>query len=192
MRRSFVLILLSFWLFESNAQSIDLRLLQSFNSPSPRHDKFWIGISQSAIPVSIATPLCFYILGQSKHWPEGKNQAFVAAGSLAMNSMITFGLKYSIQRERPYVTHQDIFKKTKTGPYSFPSGHSSLAFATATNLSLAYPKWYVAVPAYLWAGSVGYSRMHLGVHYPSDVLAGALVGCLSGFLAHKMNQKMMK
>jgi len=67
-----------------------------------------------------------------------------------------------------------------------------MAFATATSLSLEYPKWYVIVPAYTWAGTVGYSRMHLGVHYPSDVLIGALVGAGSAFITHKVNQKLLK
>ncbi|ULT24063.1 phosphatase PAP2 family protein [Sphingobacterium sp. E70] len=43
-------------------------------------------------------------------------------------------------------------------------------------MSRAYSKWYVVAPSLLWAGSVGYSRMYLGVHYPTDVLAGAVLG----------------
>ena len=69
-----------------------------------------------------------------------------------------------------------------------PSGHTSTAFATATSLSLAYPKWYVVAPSFIWAGTIGYSRMHLGVHYPSDVVVGALVGSGSAFLCYKANQ----
>ncbi len=70
----------------------------------------------------------------------------------------------------------------------FPSGHTSLAFAIATSLSLKYPKWYVIAPSYVWACSVGYSRMNLGVHYPSDVLAGAVLGAGSAFLTYKLNE----
>jgi membrane-associated phospholipid phosphatase len=73
-----------------------------------------------------------------------------------------------------------------------PSGHTSTAFATATSLSMAYPKWYVIIPSYAWASSVGYSRMHLGVHYPSDVFIGAIVGSGSAFLTHKANQWLEK
>ena len=100
-------------------------------------------------------------------------------------------LKYSVNRDRPFVTYPDIIQKSKAIP-SFPSGHTSSAFATATSLSLAYPKWYIIVPSYAWAGTVGYSRMHLGVHYPSDVLAGALIGSGCAYLTFKVNQKLLK
>ncbi|WP_256604704.1 phosphatase PAP2 family protein [Sphingobacterium multivorum] len=67
------------------------------------------------------------------------------------------------------------------GGYSFPSGHTSSAFATASALSRAYSKWYVVAPSLLWASSVGYSRMYLGVHFPSDVLTGAVLGTGAAF-----------
>ncbi|HSC36729.1 MAG TPA: phosphatase PAP2 family protein, partial [Chitinophagaceae bacterium] len=69
--------------------------------------------------------------------------------------------------------------------YSFPSGHTSSAFAMATSISMSYPKWYVIAPCYLWAGTVGVSRIVLGVHYPSDVLAGALVGMGSAYVTNR-------
>ncbi|MDO9339524.1 MAG: phosphatase PAP2 family protein, partial [Bacteroidales bacterium] len=57
--------------------------------------------------------------------------------------------------------------------------------------TLAYPKWYIIVPSYTWASTVAYSRMDLGVHYPSDVLIGALVGAGSAYLTYKINQKLL-
>ncbi len=52
-------------------------------------------------------------------------------------------------------------------------------------LTLQCPKWYVIVPAYAWAGAVGYSRLWLGMHYPSDVAVGALVGAASAYVSYK-------
>jgi membrane-associated phospholipid phosphatase len=51
-----------------------------------------------------------------------------------------------------------------------------------------YPKWYVIVPSYSWAVAVGYSRMHMGMHYPSDVLMGAIIGTASSFLSFKVQK----
>ena len=93
---------------------------------------------------------------------------------------LVFGVKWALKRPRPYATWSDVEKRTAgTGefdPYSFPSGHAAMAFTIATSLSLGYPKWYVIAPSYLWATSIAVSRNWLGVHYPSDVLAGAAVG----------------
>jgi membrane-associated phospholipid phosphatase len=185
-----ILILLAFT--SVKAQNFDTRLLQKINSPSTKNDKFWLGITHSVTPMALATPISLYAMGYFHYIPKGKENAYATAGSLAINSLLTFGLKYGINRERPFVSNPNIYKKTEAGKYSFPSGHTSLAFATATSLTIAYPKWYVAAPAFMWAGAVGYSRLHLGVHYPSDVLAGAIIGTLSSFISFKMNQKLMK
>jgi undecaprenyl-diphosphatase len=75
---------------------------------------------------------------------------------------------------------------------SMPSGHTAFAFTTATSIYLAYPKWYVALPAFTWATAVGYSRMYLGQHYPSDVLMGAIVGGGSACLTNWLNKKFIE
>src|SRR6185312_90854 len=64
------------------------------------------------------------------------------------------------------------------GGHSFPSGHAAGSFAFAAFVALRAPRW--AVPAILWAVLVAWSRVVLGVHYPSDVLAGALLGTAVG------------
>jgi membrane-associated phospholipid phosphatase len=50
-------------------------------------------------------------------------------------------------------------------------------------LSLSQPKWYVIAPSFLWAGGVAYSRMYLGVHFPSDILGGMVIGVGSSLIA---------
>jgi membrane-associated phospholipid phosphatase len=117
------------------------------------------------------------------------------ASTVFLAGMITGALKYGIDRERPFVTYADINKHSTGGSPSFPSGHTTMAFATATSLCLAYPKWYVIVPSMLWAGSVGYSRMYLGVHYFTDVMAGALIGsgtAVGVYYASKWIQKKVR
>lgn len=64
------------------------------------------------------------------------------------------------------------------GGGSFPSGHAAGAFAFAAFVSVRAPRW--AAPALLWAALVAWSRCVLGVHYPTDVVAGALLGSAVG------------
>lgn len=116
-----------------------------------------------------------------------------SAASLGIAISISTALKYAVSRPRPYNTYPgDIIKRDNAGPYSFPSGHTTAAFGVATSLSLTYKKWYVATPAYLYAGLVAYSRMRLGMHYPTDVLTGALLSTGSGFLTWKLDEIIRK
>lgn len=73
---------------------------------------------------------------------------------------------------------------------SFPSGHSNTAFAAASLLAFNFGRAFW--PAYILAGIVGYSRMYMGVHFPSDVLGGALLGIgmmYIGFLLYKWYER---
>jgi undecaprenyl-diphosphatase len=63
-----------------------------------------------------------------------------------------------------------------TSSWSFPSGHSATAFASATVLSAFAPRW--RVPFFVLATLIALSRLYNGVHYPTDVVAGALLGVL--------------
>jgi membrane-associated phospholipid phosphatase len=58
----------------------------------------------------------------------------------------------------------------------------------ATSLSITYPKWYVIAPSAIWACGVGFSRINQGVHYPSDVLAGAAIGVGCAFVNVYVNR----
>ncbi|WP_281322017.1 phosphatase PAP2 family protein [Flavobacterium aestivum] len=173
----------------SNAQNSDIDLLKKINlNRNTNLESTMIGITNSALPVSIGTPVIIYTVGLIEKDSVTKKKAIFIGESLAASAFISFALKKITKRERPYVTYPEIDNVTEESSYSFPSAHTSSAFATATSLSMAYPKWYVIAPSFLWAGAVGYSRMYLGVHYPTDVLAGAIVGSGSAFLCYKLNK----
>lgn len=171
------------------AQNADVQILRSIYSAEVRPaDPIFQFITDSHVIVIVGAPLAMGATALFTHNDELLNQTLELGAASALNLGMTYLLKYSINRDRPYTTYPDIIPKSSEGSPSFPSGHTSSSFATATSLSLIYPKWYVIAPSFLWAGSVGYSRVYLGVHYPSDVVAGALVGAGSAWLAHKANQ----
>jgi membrane-associated phospholipid phosphatase len=188
------LILVFLWIFTPVfSQNLDIRILRSINSPEIRpSDKFFQFMSNSDVYFSLGIPATMGTVGLIKNDDQLIRNACVTFAAIGVSSAITLAMKYSFNRTRPYITYPDIIKKSRGMSSSFPSGHTSMAFATATSLSLTYPKWYVIVPTYTWAGTVGYSRMHLGVHYPSDVLIGALVGAGSAWVTHTVNKKLKK
>lgn len=84
-------------------------------------------------------------------------------------------LKQSLKRDRPYERIVDVQSRVRPPDrFSFPSGHTTSAFLMMTVLTSFFP--VLQIPTLLWATTVGIARVHLGVHYPTDVLAGAVLG----------------
>jgi len=191
MRKKIATILfLSFYFHHATAQGLDLDITKSINPQNPR-STYWKATSASTFYISGAVPLSLLATGFIKDDACLKKRAYEILGSVALEIALSEAMKITIDRQRPGERHPTlIFPYKHLKGQSFPSGHTSLAFATAASLSLQYRKWYVTVPAYLWASSVGYSRVYLGVHYSSDVLAGAVVGIGSAYLAHWLNKKL--
>lgn len=95
-----------------------------------------------------------------------------ATGTVGATYALNTALKFSVRRQRPQLRGLPALTSTPT-TLSFPSAHASTAFAGALAYSrLGLPR----VPLYALAAGLSYSRLYLGVHYPSDVLAGALLG----------------
>lgn len=175
------------------SQHADIQLLRYLNSnQNAPADPIFKTVTNSVFPMAIGVPAAITTLYLLNKDSANKQHAIIIGGTVIISSAITGLLKYTIQRERPFVTYPDIKHIKPEDSYSFPSGHTSTAFALATSVTIAYPKWYVAAPAYLWASSAAYSRMHLGVHYPSDVLAGALIGSGSAWLCYKLNMRLQQ
>lgn len=171
------------------AQNWDIDLLKTINlNRNTQLDAAFIGITNSVAPIAFGVPILFFGMGLIKRDSIYKANGLYIGSSILTSIIISNILKYSVNKPRPFETYNLIQKITDGGSPSFPSGHTSDAFALATAVSIIYPKWYVIAPSFLWAGAVGYSRMDLGVHYPSDVLAGAIVGSGSALLTYELNK----
>jgi membrane-associated phospholipid phosphatase len=182
----FTLFLISFSPF---AQNLDIDILKDINQDRNQNlDKPFNSISKSVYPLSVAFPISLLGSGLIKKDKNLQRQGLTSLASLAISMGTTYSLKKIINRDRPYIAYPIILPYYIENDPAFPSGHTTAAFSTATSLSLTFKKWYVVVPAYTWAGAVAYSRLHLGVHYPSDVLAGAVIGAGSAWLSYKANR----
>jgi membrane-associated phospholipid phosphatase len=176
-----------------SAQNPDINLLQNINlNRNKVFDPSLKFVTNTTIPISVASPFLVYSAGFISKDATLKQKGLFIAESFIGTTIITLAMKYSVNRDRPFVTYPFIDQATSATTSSFPSGHTSSAFSTATSLSLVFPKWYVIAPSFLWAGTVGYSRMSLGVHYPSDVFVGAIIGAGTAFLTYKINSWIRK
>ena len=118
----------------------------------------------------LGVSLLLMAYGGDKHRDTGRllTSTFISTG------VIVWGMKEIIGRKRPL--------DDASNP-AFPSGHTAYAFAGATLLGNRYPK--LRIPLYIGAGLVGFTRIYLGRHYLSDVIAGAAVGTLTGALVSR-------
>ncbi len=190
-----LLMLLPFFFFTVNAlqaQSVsELNTLRRINPDNP-NSTIWNNLSNTSKYISVGVPVAYFAAGLMHDNKALKQKAAYTAAAILLNTASTTLLKNVVKRERPYHTYTGIFPDKIESDYAFPSGHTSSAFATATSLAITTKKWYVAVPAFAWSASVGYSRIYLGQHYPSDVIMGAIVGTSSAIICHWASKQLAK
>lgn len=103
--------------------------------------------------------------------------------TLIISQTITYSIKALLGRERPYNTLEDLNTfDIVLKDHSFPSGHTSASFAIATAIAFNIPQ--ISILVFLIALIIGISRIYLGVHYPTDVAAGIIVGIGSAVVSH--------
>ena len=127
--------------------------------------------------IQITIPVTSLLIAFGKDDTEGMKQLFY---SVAASTAATWGLKLAFNKKRP-----------KGGKYSFPSGHTSLAFSGASFLGMRYGCAYGA-PAIGATSYVGYSRVQAKRHYWGDVIGGGIIGGLAGFLLTSPYQEVKK
>jgi membrane-associated phospholipid phosphatase len=165
-----------------NFSTCDIALLTWFHDhPVPFSLPVLQFISNTTTFISIALALIILILSVIRKSKPLRIKFFILAIVLILVLLVSQGLKNVIDRDRPFDTYPFIEKLSSGGDSSFPSGHTLEAFAVAAAFSLLFRKKKVIIPVYTWAICVAYSRMALGVHYPSDVVAGMLIGTFIGW-----------
>jgi undecaprenyl-diphosphatase len=109
-------------------------------------------------------------------WKEWAILQLIGISSLAAAVMLT---KFLVRRRRPEGEWGSIYRNAD--PHSFPSGHAARAFLIAVIATGAGPAW-LAVVLWFWAPFVAAARIVMGLHYVSDVIAGMIIGSISGVL----------
>ena len=126
----------------------------------------------------------FWLLGLVLAWllgpPAARTWALAMGAVLALLAAAVFALKQIIRRPRPEGEWGQIYRATD--PHSFPSGHAARAFLLASLATGWGPAWLAPI-LWIWAPLVGVARVALGVHFLSDIVAGAAIGIGVGLLA---------
>ncbi len=145
---------------------------------------------RSAVPLLLGLPPVAWVVDSSTLVDA---PAWRLSAELMVTQISVFGatslLKRIVRRERPYGRFVNIESRER-GPitlddnHGFPSGHAALTFSLATVVALNSERWDVRVPIWIIASGVSLSRVWLGVHYPSDILAGAALGTGVALLVH--------
>lgn len=119
--------------------------------------------------------------------PEKRMSGILLLAGLTAGYFITDFLKTYCAMPRPFMSMPDVrLLIGRASGFSLPSGHTSIAFMTAFILTRFFGKdwlWYSL------AGLVAFSRIYLGVHYPSDALVGALIGMMVGYMLVKASER---
>lgn len=125
----------------------------------------------------------FWLIGLGLLWWLGSGEwqrlALVMIIGILITAVVVMAIKFTVRRSRPQGEWGQIYRNTD--PHSFPSGHAARSTMLAVIGVGLGPLW-LGLALLIWAPLVGLARIILGVHYPSDILAGMVLGLIIGVL----------
>jgi membrane-associated phospholipid phosphatase len=160
---------------------------------SPSWHNASINISDATVYGLGATAGGILVTGLLTH-DDHATEAGIRSAEATVDSVILYSaLKAVLARQRPYTgAGEGKFFSGNWTSGSFPSGHSTLAWTLATVMAYEYPNWPMRLLMYGAATAVSTTRVTGGVHFPSDVFSGAVIGFGVGtFVSHKDRQKLL-
>jgi len=169
----------------------DLRLLEWINhNRIPCLDNFFRFLTDTAGVTAAVIAIIVIIYGFIQKSSFLKFRKYQVAFAYSVNAIIINILKYTVDRPRPFEVDKHIEKLTGAGSPSFPSGHTGDVVVVALSMCLLFPRqmWLLTI-IWIWAIFVAYSRMALGVHYPSDVLSSVVISFIVAFASQKLFNK---
>lgn len=150
-----------------------------------KHYQFWLVIV-FGIAISIFRPVrtagaapTLVRKRRAQTWATG---ILILGLSMGLADFVAYrAVKVWVERDRPEAAGVPVILRTNShSGWSFPSNHAANNFAMARTVQILAPAW--AIPAYIFAAIVAFSRVYVGVHYPLDVIAGGLIGLLCATL----------
>lgn len=160
--------------------TFNMTILNQFKAwHGPIIDKIMLGFTKIGTDGLIYLAIALVLLITVKYRKIG----FMVFFASSINFVIVEVLKHAVKEPRPFITHPELLNSVVGAAphsYSFPSGHASAAFVGAFVLAHFFKKW--AIPLYALAVCIMVSRPFLLVHYPTDVIAGAIIGIISSIL----------
>jgi undecaprenyl-diphosphatase len=160
-------------------------LLHTLNDFLYRHDSvedpllFYINVSEALF---VATLVLVFVFANGERLRSGRRAAVAAALSAGLALAVAKVISEIVDRARPFVVDPNgvhLFSGHAADP-GFPSDHATGAFAVAMAIYLRKRSW--GVVALIAAALLSVGRVAIGVHFPSDVLAGAVIGCVAALV----------
>jgi len=173
---------------------MDFLIFQKINSLAGKYvclDALAIFFAKYLGYVLVFIVFLFLLKNRKKYWPMVVT-AFASA--IFARLIITELIRFVWQRPRPFVENHVNLLLDQTNAAAFPSGHAAFFFALSTAVFLYFKKVYPR-PKFWWGTVLGFllasflisiSRVFVGIHWPSDIIAGALVGIFSGWLVNHL------
>lgn len=172
-------------------ESIDIEVFKVLNGMhNAFFDEFMWLVSGKFSWILMCATLIY--ISFKKDWKSGVSIVVMVALTIALSDQIASTvIKHSVERLRPTRT-EALIPIVHTvngyigGMYGFVSSHAANSFGAAILLTLLLKDKKFGVSIFCWAALLSYSRIYLGVHFPGDILGGAVVGLLMGFLVYKI------